>query len=449
MDSAGLAHAAGADWIGAIPHQELRRSRPVPPHRDPFYQPPPGFEHAAPGTVLRSRDVELGFLGFVPQKFFATQLLYRSSNRSGAPEAAVTTVLVPAERGPENVCPIVSYQCAIDAVTSRCFPSYAMRRGAFAPGALAQFEFLLVAAALAEGWAVSVPDHEGIHGMWGAPYEPGYRILDGLRAATSCERLGISADSPIGLWGYSGGGLATAWAAETCADYAPELNIVGAVLGSPVGDLGSAFRRLNGSFYAGLPTMVIAALSHIYPELRTIIERHATEEGRSLLKSAEKMTTVAAVIRLMNKDIDAYVDRPLEEILAEPEVQYVFDHIKLGTAAPSRPVLIVQAVHDKIVSVDDIDELTEAYRAGGASVTYHRDSFSEHMLLHPMSAPMTLRWLRDRFAGRPLSEHLVQTAWPTLFNPSTYKGMLRLVGIAARVITGRKVERRPLSVLDT
>lgn len=448
MDSAGLARAAAADWIGAVPHEKLRRSRPVLPHRDPFYEPPPGFEHADPGTVLRTRDVELGFLGFVPQKFYATQLLYRSSDRHGAPEAAVTTVLVPTERGPENVCPIVSYQCAIDAVTSRCFPSYAMRRGAFAPGALAQFEFLLIAAALAEGWAVSVPDHEGTHGMWGAPYEPGYRILDGLRAATSCERLGISADSPIGLWGYSGGGLATAWAAETCADYAPELNIVGAVLGSPVGNLGHAFKRLNGSIYAGLPTMVVAALSHIYPELRTVIERHATAEGHALLKSSEKMTTAVAVLRLMNKDIDAYVDRPLDDILAEPEVQYVFDDIKLGTAAPSRPVLIVQAVHDKIVSVEDIDELTEAYRAGGASVTYHRDNFSEHMLLHPMSAPMTLRWLRDRFAGRPLSEHLVQTTWPTLFNPSTYKGMVKLLTIAGRVVTGRRLRRRPLSYSD-
>ncbi|EUA41471.1 secretory lipase family protein [Mycobacterium xenopi 4042] len=46
--------------------------------------------------------------------------------------------------------------------------------------------------------------------------------------------------------GYSGGGLATAWAAEVCADYAPELDIVGAVLGSPVGDLAHTFRRLNG-----------------------------------------------------------------------------------------------------------------------------------------------------------------------------------------------------------
>ena len=54
-------------------------------------------------------------------------------------------------------------------------------------------------------------------------------------------------------------------------------------------------------------------------------------------------------------------------------------------------------------------------------VTYHRDMFSEHMLLHPMSAPMTLRWLTDRFAGRPLDEHIVRTNWPTLFNPITYR----------------------------
>ena len=448
MKSASLAKTIGAEWIGRAPHEELQRGRPVLPDDDPFYDPPAGFEHAAPGTVLRSRDVALAFMGLIPQRFTATQLLFRTHDRNGVPEAAVTTVLVPVQRDPEQGCPVVSYQVAIDAVSSRCFPSYALRRGALAVGALAQFEFLLIAAALAEGWAVSVPDHEGSHGMWGAPYEPGYRVLDGLRAAVSCERLGLSPSAQIGLWGDSGGGLATAWAAEVSADYAPELDIVGAVLGSPVGDLGHTFKRLNGSFYAGLPTMVIAALSHIYPELQQVIERHATEDGRKLLKSAEKMTTIFAILRLRNKDIDSYVDRPLDEILAEPEVQYVFDDIKLGTAPPMPPVLIVQAVHDKIISVDDIDELAQIYRAGGAEVTYHRDMFSQHMLLHPMSAPMTLRWLRDRFAGRPLSEHLSRTAWPTLFNPSTYTGMVRLLHIAAKVITGRQVDREPLSVLD-
>ena len=91
-----------------------------------------------------------------------------------------------------------------------------------------------------------------------------------------------------------------------------------------------------------------------------------------------------------------------------------------------------------------IDALADAYSAGGADVSYHRDAFNEHMLLHPLSAPMALRWLTDRFAGRPLSDHLVRTMWPTMFNPATYAGMARLAVIAAKVITGRKVSRRPL-----
>ena len=363
-------------WIWAASHRQpvpsgsvlyrTRKSsgavRPQLPADDPFYDPPQGFQHAAPGTVLRSRDVEVAFLGLIPQKFTATQLLYRTTDMNGEPEATVTTVIAPAERAPGQVCPVLSYQCAIDAVTSRCFPSYALRRWALAPGALAQFEFFLISAALAEGWAVSVPDHEGPNGAWGTPYEPGYRILDGLRAALSSEKLGLSATAPIGLWGYSGGGLATAWAAEVSGTYAPELNIVGAVLGSPVGDLGHTFRRLNGSFYSGLPAMVVAALSHAYPELDRIIQEHATDTGKAMLLRVENMTTVHAVLRLIGMDMGRLVDRPLNEILDMPELKKVFDDIKLGTAVPTPPVLIVQAVHDRIVSVDDIDELTDTYR---------------------------------------------------------------------------------------
>ena len=445
MDLGIAARSSGAEWIGQPLHEDVeRKARPVVPAKDPFYDPPPGFEHSRPGTVLRSRDVELAFLGFIPQQFTATQLLYRTTDLNGLPQATVTTVIVPTERATSGPIPLVSYQCAIDAVAGRCFPSYALRRGAKALGALTQFEFFLVAAALAEGWAVSVPDHEGPRGMWGAPYEPGYHVLDGIRAALAYERLGLSEDAPVGLWGYSGGGLASAWAAEVSGSYAPELNIVGAVLGSPVGDLGHAFRRLNGSFYSGLPAMVVAALTHIYPELDEVIQEHATDEGKALLLRIEKMTTAHAVLRLIGMDMGKLVDQPLEQILQTPEVQHIFDSIKLGTAVPTPPVLIVQAVHDKIVSVDDIDELTHTYQSGGASVTYHRDMFSEHMLLHPMSAPMTLRWLTDRFKGEPLDEHIVRTTWPTLLNPMTYVGMARLVKIAAKVATGRKVERRPL-----
>jgi triacylglycerol lipase len=445
MDLGSVAPARGAEWIGQPQHEELQRGiRPQLPADDPFYDPPAGFQHSRPGTVLRSRDVELAFLGLIPQRITATQLLYRTTDMRGNPEAAATTVIVPAERAPKAVTPVVSYQCAIDAVTSRCFPSYALRRRAVAPGAVAQFEFLLIAAAVAEGWAVSVPDHEGRHGMWGAPYEPGYHVLDGLRGALNTERLELSPSAPIGLWGYSGGGLASAWAAEMSGAYAPDLNVVGAVLGSPVGDLGHTFRRLNGTYMSGLPALVVAALADIYPELNKIIQEHATEEGKKLLQRLHHMTTAEAVIRMVKKDMDDMVDVPLEQILDTPELKHVFDDIKLGAAVPTPPVLIVQAVHDQLISVGDIDELAEVYSAGGASVTYHRDMFSEHLLLHPMSAPMTLRWLTDRFNGKPLTDHLVRSKWPTLLNPMTYVGMVRLAKIAAKVITGRTVGRSPL-----
>ncbi len=392
--------------------------------------------------------MELAFLGLVRQPVRAVQLSYRTIDLRGEPMVAVTTVLTPARRDADVPTPIVSYQCAIDAVTGRCFPSYALRRGAKAIGALAQLEFLLISALLAEGWAVSIPDHEGPQGLWGLPFEPGYCILDGVRAALSFPSLGLRADASVGLWGYSGGGLATAWAAEMYDAHAPELNVVGAVLGSPVGDLGNTYKRLNGTLWSGLPALVVSALRHVYPDLDRIIDEHATVEGRAKLARLQSMTTAEAVVRFMYTDMDAFLDTPLDEILSLPEVRRVFDSIRLGQSPPTIPVLLVQACHDRIVAVDDIDALARTYVDAGADVTYHRDRFSEHMLLHPMSAPTALRWLRERIEGLPVAEHRRRTAWPTLFNPSTYRGMIRLGAVVGKVVTGRPIHRRELSELD-
>ena len=219
---------------------------------------------------------------------------------------------------------------------------------------------------------------------------------------------------------------------------------MGAVLGSPVGNLGNTFRRLNGTHYAGLPALVVSALAKTYPGLNRVVEEHATDEGRAMLQSVERMTTLEAIVRLFKTDMDQMVHPPLDDVLDMPEVQEVFEAIRLGGTVPTPPVLMVQAVHDSVIAVDDIDELADLYTTGGAKLTYHRDLFSEHMLLHPMSAPMTLRWLNDRFADRPLDAHIIRTKWPTLLNPITYAGMWRLSGIVGRVMLGGRVPFRPL-----
>ena len=65
---------------------------------DPIYGNPSvtfAGTNAEPGTVLRSRDVELAFLGLIPQQVMATQLLYRTTDMNGQPEATATTRRMP------------------------------------------------------------------------------------------------------------------------------------------------------------------------------------------------------------------------------------------------------------------------------------------------------------------------------------------------------------------
>ncbi len=407
-----------------------RRRRPVLPGHDSFYTPPPGFEDLAGGTLLRSREVEIALLGLLPQKISAWQLLYRSCDLHGTPEAVVTTVLLPHGADPEQARPLLAYQCAIDAMASKCFPSYALQRGAWSVGSVPQFELFIIANALQRGWAISIADHEGMNGYFGAPREPGYRVLDGIRAALSFEPLGLEPSTPVAAWGYSGGGLASSWVAEMAPEYAPEVNLVGAALGAPVGDPGETFIRLNGTFFAGLPAMVVAGLRHIYPGLGRVIRTHADHEGNRRLDQIQSMSTVGAIARFVGDDFDDYTDRPLADVLAMPEVLEVFDDIRLGGRIPTCPLLVVQPIHDQIICVDDVDGQVERYVEGGAHVTYLRDRLSEHLTLMVFSAPMVLDWLADRLAGEPVPAAGTKTVWSTAFARAAVKGPVA-VGRAA------------------
>ncbi|MBS9534590.1 lipase [Mycobacterium sp. M1] len=386
--------------------------------------------------MLRSREVRLAFLGVVDQPVTAYQLLYRTTDMHGAPQATLTTVILPGGDAPRGPRPVVSYQCAIDAVASEAFPSYVLRRQAKVWGGFPPLEFPLMACALDNGWAVIVPDHEGPRGSWVAPREPGYCVLDGIRAAANFAPSGISAQSPVALWGYSGGGLASAWAAELWADYAPELNVVGAVLGSPVGNPGEALRDLNGSAFAGLAAMGLAALTREHSGLRRVVQAHVDLAGKSLLAGMQTATTIGALARLFRHRVDRYFDEPLDEILASPAVVELFDEIRLGHAAPGMPLLVLQAAGDQIIDVRHIDALVANYREMGAQVTYLRDQLSEHFLLHPLSVPVVLKWISERFANQSVRPPRTSRGLLVL-SPQTLVGLARVGGIAVRVALGR------------
>ncbi|MGB3770593.1 MAG: lipase family protein [Rhodococcus sp. (in: high G+C Gram-positive bacteria)] len=430
-----------ASWTS--PEVEHWSEGPVTtPERDPFYTAPDGFESAPSGSLLRTRPVRIGVFGRIRQRVQAWQLLYRTEDLQRVPRVTVTTVLLPAGALPDASRPLLSYQCAIDAVSGRSFPSYALRLGSRARGTVPQYEFLLVLHALRQGWAVSIPDHEGARGRWGAPLEPGYCTLDAVRAAVSFEELGLSTSTPVALWGYSGGGLASSWAAEAVDDYAPELDVVGAVLGSPVGDPASAFFRLNATPYAALPTLVIEGLRRTYVELDEVLQEHLTEDGLALLASTGKMTTMQAIVALRGFDLDRYSTVPIADLMALPEMVTIFEEIQPGRVAPRFPLLVVQATHDQIIAVDDVDGQVDRYRDHGAHVTYIRDRSSEHVTLLPLSVPVTMEWLDHRFEGREAPPSETTTVWSVALSLLSARGYLALAGSTMRAVLGLPISIR-------
>ncbi|MFC9997214.1 lipase family protein [Nocardia sp. NPDC127526] len=415
---------------------------PLLPGEDPFYQAPPELASYAPGEIIRFRRVELGLLGVIPQQVSAWQLLYRSNDLNGEPEAVVTTVLRPWNADPAKPRPLVSYQCAIDVVVDRGLPSYNLRHGASAFGSFPQFEIFLFANAMTRGWTLSIPDHVGSDGHFGVPREPGHRILDGIRAALSFEPLGLEANTPVALWGYSGGGLATTWAAELAAEYAPEIDIVGASAGSPVGDPQSAFSKLNGTVLAGLIPLVLAALCRAYPDLDRAVRTHFDRTFLDLMAHAEANTIFPILFRSIGRDIGKHTDVEVAELMARPQFRSVFEELKPVSKPPAFPMLVVQATNDIVVRVEDMDEQVWRYRAEGTPVQYIRDRLSGHVTLAVIALPIVVDWLADRLEGKPLVPDGPKTVWSVGFSGSALRGYRSLLGVAGRILTGRPLTER-------
>jgi pimeloyl-ACP methyl ester carboxylesterase len=119
-------------------------------------------------------------------------------------------------------------------------------------------------------------------------------VLDAARAVQQLN-VGATAGSGILLWGHSQGGGAAAWAAELAPTYAPELKIVGAMLGAPAGELtfGSLFQATDAS-QIGYSLAAIAGLKAAYPELK--VDDVLNAKGQELLAKVVAACDAAPVV---------------------------------------------------------------------------------------------------------------------------------------------------------
>lgn len=393
---AGALGVVGLPAASADPEPVAAQPGPA----DTFYDPPAGYESTTPGTILASRPVRADALPSVSLAVSAWQLLYRTTDSDGHPYAAVTTVMIPdGQSGPR---PLLSVQAAYDSIQRSCMPSYEMTAGD--PASPPPSEALQAAIALDRGWAVSIPDPGGIDNRFLTPRVMGYTVLDGIRAAESFSPLGLAgAATRTALTGYSGGGIGTSWAAEVQPSYAPELNVVGAVLGAPIPDLAAAMRTVSGRISGGLIAVGVASLMYDSPEFSAALDRYLKPGARAVLADAGRAcvnTTVAKNLFITTSDL---LTVPLDQVLSDPVIHAVIAERSRGTATPTTPMYVVNAVNDEVSPIAAVDNLVARYCADGASVSYVRDDMpdviSDHSIEALASLGGTFAWLDRAMAS--------------------------------------------------
>ncbi|GGC74109.1 lipase family protein [Hoyosella rhizosphaerae] len=180
--------------------------------------------------------------------------------------------------------------------TRICAPTYSLVHGApidpASPAGPLTFavpaaEVMLAAAGLRDGGSVALPDHGSLNDRFLTPHPPGYAALDGIRAVTSFEPVGLDgAATTTALSGYSGGAVASSWAVEEHPTYAPELNIRGATFGAPESDVEASLKSANTALLGGLIPITITSIGKDSPEFQAEISQHLTPSGSRIIATA-------------------------------------------------------------------------------------------------------------------------------------------------------------------
>jgi hypothetical protein len=367
---------------------------PAAPDPSRFYDRPARLAHRDLGEVVRSRPIQLPDSAGFPAGTQAWQLLYRSTNFRGGPMPVVTTVLRPSSGRPAG---LVSFQEAEDASYWACAPSHFLR-AADNPEGAPSTDTESISQLLQHGFAVSVPDYEGPQSMFGARRQPGYAILDGLRAAIAFPDLGIGRRTPLAMWGYSGGSMASGWAAEVQPRYAPELHLRGTALGGFLTRILSGFKAVNSGPAAGFIPGLSPSLFRSNTRLGRAFDRHLNPEGRAALGRGATQCLNDNLTEFAGVDMSSYLDIPWEDFVQLKNVRDFRPH-NLGRGTPGSPLYVYHAVNDELVYISHTDHAVQRYCSRGTPVEYHRVQVGEHLSLQASAIPAAVAWLTDRLAS--------------------------------------------------
>ncbi|WP_433199096.1 lipase family protein [Nocardia sp. CA-107356] len=388
-----------------------------------FYIPPAPLP-GDPGAILRAEPAPValsapGQPGVIPA--MATRMMYASSDAQDAPTAVVGTYLEPAVpwNGPGER-PLIAFGGGTKGQGDQCAPSQLMSQVVqFRPPLDVIFEYDLVAlqSLLLRGMAVVVTDYHGlgtpdIHDYLNRKAQA-HAVLDAARAALRLPGTDLNPNSPVVLYGYSQGGMASAGAAELQSSYAPDLNVRGAYIGGPVVD-DEYFIGYNDGRAAMAPTYawILNGMAADYPDVRQALDAELNDTGKAILGDSLDKCAVPGGLAQQYQQTSQWTTsgQPLTAVIDQsPVLRRAFDEQRIGGLTPAMPVFISSARNDEGAPYIPIRDTAASWCGRGVPVQL--DSNAEippvsgvvgtHVLAFFPALSISQQWLTDRLAGIP------------------------------------------------
>ncbi|WP_328856720.1 lipase family protein [Williamsia herbipolensis] len=387
-----------------------------------------------PGSVLKTRTMRYHVAG-IATPLLATQILFRSTGATGAATANVTSVISPP--GTKRSKGVVSYQSAYDSLNPEDGPSRAVAgdvdlgpltpvgRNVHIGSIAANAENGILTTVLALGYSVNIPDTEGQDADFAAGPEYGMNTLDSLRAIAEVPSTGTDRTSRIGLIGYSGGAIASNWAAILAPGYAPDVNarLIGVAQGGLLVNPSRNLRYVSGSYgWAGVTGMAIKGVSRAYG---FDLDKYLSNYGRQTLRQLSD----ASILNFWYPGLTwrKLMKPQFADPRTVPEFVDAVNELNMGTAAiPTVPMFIAQAANgiieltppgsrdigpgDGVMITGDVRALAKRYCDNGLAVAYHQYDVLSHTTGAVVWLAESVPWLLDRFAGRPAPDTCGQIA---------------------------------------
>lgn len=372
------------------------------------------------GKALKTRDIQYKMPG-IRAPLAATQILYRTTDALGRPIANVTTfVKTPAKDKDKNR--VISYQSAYDSLNPADSPSRiiassgdilkASNFGANTGIKIYDAEQLFLTGMLQEGYSLIIPDTEGPNADFMAGPEYGKTTLDSIRAVINTSSTGVTTKSPIALIGYSGGAIATNWAAQLAPSYAPQVNaqLVGAAEGGVLVDPVHNLSYVNGSLvWGGVAAAAFAGMSRAF---NYDLKPYLSDDGVKVMDDIKDKSLIYILPKYAGTRWASWFKPEYANNLNSiPKFVDIANQLNAGLAAsPTIPMYITQGLGailngtlslqpgDGVMLAMDVRALAKKFCDDRVPVIYDEQLFD-----HGFTAVMWLAnirdWLSRRFEG--------------------------------------------------